>query len=73
MEKQKIGQMLKVGGLALGIIGSAIAIHHRSSFGRWCDDKDPCHGRAGLALTGVGIPLLIAGKEVKKKEKKRVN
>jgi hypothetical protein len=70
MEKEKTGQMLKATGLALGILGSAIAIHHRSSFGRWCDDKDPCHGRAGLALTGVGIPLLIAGNELNKKGKK---
>ena len=70
MEKEKTGKILKGVGLALGIIGPTMAIHHRISYGRWCDGKNPCLGRAGLALTGVGMPLLIAGNELNKKGKK---
>jgi len=47
-----------------------MAVHHRISYGRWYDNKDPCHGRAGLVLAGIGIPLLIAGNELDKKGEK---
>jgi len=47
-----------------------MAVHHRISYGRWYDNKDPYHGRAGLVLAGIGIPLLIAGNELDKKGKK---
>jgi len=70
MAKEKAGRILKVIGLALGTIGPSMAVHHRISYGRWYDNKDPCHGRAGLILAGIGIPLLIAGNELDKKGKK---
>jgi len=60
-------------GLALETVGPSMAVHHRISYGRWYDNKDPCHGRAGLTLTGIGIPLLIAGNELNKKENKQVD
>ncbi|MBN2186020.1 MAG: hypothetical protein JW732_01040 [Dehalococcoidia bacterium] len=73
MAKEKAGKVLTSIGLALEVIGPAMTIHHRISYGRWGDGKDPCHGRAGLVLAGIGIPLLIAGNELNRKENKQVN
>jgi hypothetical protein len=69
MEQGKIGKIFTGVGLALGIAGSAMAIHHRVSYRKWADGEDPCHGRAGLTLTGMVIPLLIAAHGLNKREK----
>jgi len=67
MEKRKTGKVLTRIGLASEITGLAMTVHHRISYGRWHDDKNPCHGRAGLVLTGIGVPLLIAGTKLSKR------
>ena len=69
MKKEQLGKIMKVTGLALTITGPAMTTHHRVSYGRWHDGKNPCHGRAGLTLTGLGIPLIIAGHELGKRGK----
>ena len=69
MKKAKSGKILARMGLAMEITGVAMTIHHRVSYGRWHDGKNPCHGRAGLTLTGLGIPLIIAGSELSKRGK----
>ncbi len=44
----------------LTLIGSGIALQHRLSYGNWYDrGKVTCHGRAGLALAGLGLVYLI--------------
>ena len=69
MKKEQVSKIMKFTGLALTATGPAMTIHHRVSYGRWHDGKNPCHGRAGLALTGLGIPLIIAGRELDKRGK----
>ena len=53
-EKAKnVGTLMIIG-------GSAMALHHRLSYGRWCDkDEEVCHGKAGLILAGIGLLLRL--------------
>jgi len=69
MEKEKSGKILARMGLAMEITGIAMTMHHRISYKRWHDGKNPCHGRAGLVLTGIGAPLLIVGTKLSKRRK----
>ena len=73
MERNKVSKILGRTGLALEIVGPAMAIHHRTCYGKWRDDKGRCHGNAGLALTGIGIPLIIAGNRLSKRDKKQIS
>ena len=44
----------------LALIGSGMALQHRLSYGKWHDrGKLICHGKAGLALTGLGFIYLL--------------
>ena len=44
----------------LALIGSGMALQHRLSYGKWHDrGKLICHGKAGLALTGLGLIYLL--------------
>lgn len=57
----KTRKALIIGGVVGGVGGLLVAIHHhRVSHGRWFDDKDPCHGRAGLTVAaGAIVPIAV--------------